>query len=158
MQLVYQEMVLYQTSKESLRAFQKLISCILITSLSFSSLETRDHIVSLEKSLGQICCTQSSSMEESLNSANNCCHLKIASVCFKLCYHYMCPSLELLVLMKQKEKKNYVDRKKMLKIIEYSKQSHLFILTWHFLRNNQNTDCLFLNNLFGINIELYQFY
>ena len=92
-------MMLHQTSKESLRIFQKLISCFLITSLSLSSLETSDHIVSLEKMLGQTCCTQSSSMELGLKSTNNCCHLQVACVGFRLYYHYMCPP-ELLVPMK----------------------------------------------------------
>lgn len=80
--------------------FQKLISCILITSLSLSSLKTRDHIVSLEKILGQICFTQSSSMEHSLKSTNNCCDLKVTCLGFKLYYHRICPSPELPVPVK----------------------------------------------------------
>lgn len=95
-------MVLYQTSKKSLRIFQKLISCFLITNLSLSSFETRDHIVSLEKILGQTCRTQSSRMEHNLKSTNNCCRLKIVCVGFRLYYQYMCPP-KLLVPMKKKE-------------------------------------------------------
>lgn len=93
-------MVLYQIPKKSLMIFQKLISCFLITSLSLSSLKTRDHIVSLEKILGQICLTQSSSMERSLKSTNNCCHLKITCVSFRLYYHWICPFPEILVSIK----------------------------------------------------------
>lgn len=118
-------MVLYQTSKESLGTFQKLISSFLITSLSLSSLETRDHTVSLEKILGQTCCIQSS-MEQSLKSTNNCCHLKTASVGFKLYYHSICPFPDLLVPMNQKEEQNYLHEKKMLKILSIQ-NSHIFL-------------------------------
>lgn len=70
-----------------------------------SSLETRDHIVSLEKILGQTCCTQSSNMEHNLKSTNNCCHLKIICVGFKWCYHYACLSPELLVSEIERKRK-----------------------------------------------------